>query len=132
MWYKILKFKTIYKDKKIVFYGAGLFAQELFENFNFSDLNILGVVDRDYCKKGTKIANYEIFFFDELETFNPDIIVSTVMTLPHLFLQLKLNGTRELIIPNTSYIGVYWVKSNNVEVLRILHTSMKWPDNFDG
>jgi len=43
----------------------------------------------------------------------------------------RVNGTRELIIPNTSYIGVYWVKSNNVEVLRILHTSMKWPDNFD-
>ena len=43
----------------------------------------------------------------------------------------RVNGTRELIIQNTSYIGVYWVKSNNVEVLRILHTSMKWPDNFD-
>jgi len=43
----------------------------------------------------------------------------------------RVNGTRELIIPNTSYIGVYWVKLNNVEVLRILHTSMKWPDNFD-
>ena len=88
LWYKISKFKTIYGDKKIAFYGAGIFAQELFENFYFSDLNILGIIDRDYGKKGTKIANYEIFFFDEIETLNPDIIVSTV-----------INHSKDKIIP---------------------------------
>jgi len=43
----------------------------------------------------------------------------------------RINGTRELIIPNTSYIAVYWVKSDTVEVLRVLHTSIKWPDSTD-
>ncbi len=43
----------------------------------------------------------------------------------------RVHGTRELIIPNTPYIAVYWVKSNIVEVLRVLHTSMKWLDNFE-
>jgi toxin ParE1/3/4 len=43
----------------------------------------------------------------------------------------RVNGTRELIIPNTPYIAVYWIKSNTVEVLRVLHTSMKWPDSFN-
>ncbi|OGH95890.1 MAG: hypothetical protein A2039_03185 [Candidatus Melainabacteria bacterium GWA2_34_9] len=88
LWYKILKLKTIYKNEKIVFYGAGIFAQELFENFDFSALNVLGIIDRDYGKKGNKIANYEIFFFDEIETLKPDIIVSTV-----------LNHSKDKIIP---------------------------------
>jgi toxin ParE1/3/4 len=43
----------------------------------------------------------------------------------------RINGTRELIIPNTSYIVVYWVKSGSVEVLRVLHTSIKWSDNIN-
>lgn len=42
----------------------------------------------------------------------------------------RVHGTRELIIPNTPYIAVYWIKSDAIEVLRVLHTSMKWPDNF--
>ena len=44
----------------------------------------------------------------------------------------RVHGTRELIIPNTPYIAVYWIKSDAIEVLRVFHTSMKWPDNFDG
>jgi toxin ParE1/3/4 len=43
----------------------------------------------------------------------------------------RIHGTRELIIPNTPYIAVYRVKAGSVEVLRVLHTSIKWPDNID-
>jgi cupin superfamily acireductone dioxygenase involved in methionine salvage len=35
-----------------------------------------------------------------------------------------------LLIPNTPYIAVYWKKSDAIEALRVLHTSMKWPDTF--
>ena len=42
----------------------------------------------------------------------------------------RVHGTRELIIPNTPYIVVYWVKSGMIEILRVLHTSIKWPNNF--
>jgi len=44
----------------------------------------------------------------------------------------RVHGTRELVISNTPYIAVYRVKSGSVEVLRVLHTSIKWPDNVDG
>lgn len=40
----------------------------------------------------------------------------------------RVPGTRELVITNTPYIAVYWVKSDSIEILRVLHTSMKWPD----
>ena len=44
----------------------------------------------------------------------------------------RVHGTRELIISNTPYIAVYRVKAATVEVLRVLHTSIKWPDSVDG
>lgn len=40
----------------------------------------------------------------------------------------RVNGTRELVIPNTSYIAVYRIKSGVVEVLRVIHTSIQWSD----
>jgi len=40
----------------------------------------------------------------------------------------RLLGTRELIIPGTPYIIPYRVKHHNVEILRVLHTAMEWPE----
>jgi len=109
LWYKIARLKTIYKDKKIAFYGAGIFAQELFENFNFSNLNILGCIDNDYGKKGTKIANCEIFFFDEIETLNPDVIVLTVVNhsinkiIPSILTYLKEKNLKCKVVYDFNY-----------------------------
>lgn len=38
----------------------------------------------------------------------------------------RLHETRELIIPNTSYTLIYFVKSQSVSVLRVFHHSRKW------
>jgi toxin ParE1/3/4 len=62
-------------------------------------------------------------------------IVSKVINQLSLFQNIgrsgRVYGTRELIIPNTSYIAVYRVKLETVEILRIIHVSMKWSDNFE-
>ena len=42
----------------------------------------------------------------------------------------RVHGTRELIIPNTPYIIPYRIKNNTVEILRVLHSSMQWPDEL--
>ena len=42
----------------------------------------------------------------------------------------RVYGTRELIIPKTPYIAVYKVRLDTIEVLRVLHTSMKWSNAF--
>jgi toxin ParE1/3/4 len=39
----------------------------------------------------------------------------------------KVPGTRELVIPGTPYIVPYRVRGDFVEVLRVFHTSRKWP-----
>ena len=40
----------------------------------------------------------------------------------------RVPGTRELVVPNTRYIVPYRVKDNVVHILRVYHTSRKWPD----
>ena len=39
----------------------------------------------------------------------------------------RVNGTRELVLPGTSFIAVYTVATNAVSVLRVLHGAMQWP-----
>lgn len=40
----------------------------------------------------------------------------------------RVLGTRELIIPSTPYIIPYRVKNNSIEILRVLHVAMEWPE----
>jgi toxin ParE1/3/4 len=42
----------------------------------------------------------------------------------------RISGTRELVITNTPFIVAYRLQNNTVEILRILHSSRKWPDSF--
>lgn len=40
----------------------------------------------------------------------------------------RVPGTRELVIPGLPYIIPYRVKNNAIEILRVLHTAMQWPE----
>lgn len=42
----------------------------------------------------------------------------------------RVEGTRELVIPKTSYIIPYTVNEDtqSIEIIRVLHTSRKYPD----
>jgi toxin ParE1/3/4 len=40
----------------------------------------------------------------------------------------RIEGTRELVISSTPYIVIYRVKEESVEILRVLHTSKRYPD----
>lgn len=42
------KIATQYGYKKIILYGAGLFAGDLFRNYDFSHLNIVGIADKKF------------------------------------------------------------------------------------
>ena len=42
----------------------------------------------------------------------------------------RVAHTRELIIPGTLYIVPYRVKDNKVEILRVFHCAMQWPEEF--
>ena len=40
----------------------------------------------------------------------------------------RVTRTRELIITNTPYIVPYQIKHHTVEILRVFHGAMQWPE----
>ena len=42
----------------------------------------------------------------------------------------RVLGTRELIVSSTPYIVPYRVKNNSIEILRVLHVAMEWPEKI--
>lgn len=42
----------------------------------------------------------------------------------------RVPHTRELIISGTPYIVAYHVKNNMIQILRVFHGAMQWPDSF--
>ena len=42
----------------------------------------------------------------------------------------RVKGTRELVISGYPYILPYCRKGESIYILRVLHTSMKWPEKF--
>ncbi|MEZ5451439.1 MAG: type II toxin-antitoxin system RelE/ParE family toxin [Thiothrix sp.] len=42
----------------------------------------------------------------------------------------RVEATRELVVAGTPFIVVYRVKSNQVDILAVLHTARRWPEAF--
>lgn len=42
----------------------------------------------------------------------------------------RVVNTRELIISGTPYIVPYRVKNSVIEILRVFHCAMQWPESF--
>jgi toxin ParE1/3/4 len=42
----------------------------------------------------------------------------------------RVLGTRELVIGHLPYIIAYRVRDNDLEILRVLHTSRSWPEQL--
>jgi len=42
----------------------------------------------------------------------------------------RIAGTRELVISNLPYIVAYRVTDTEVRILKVMHTSRKWPRKF--
>ena len=42
----------------------------------------------------------------------------------------RVSHTRELIISDTPYIIPYRIKNNFIEILRVYHSAMEWPEEL--
>ena len=42
----------------------------------------------------------------------------------------RVPGTRELLIPDTTFIVPYRVHDRTIQVLRVFHTARRWPETF--
>ncbi len=89
--------------------------------------------------KWTKGAKHNLNQIEEyIAQDNPnaalDIILKIIKTVgmlsdnPAMGRIGRIFDTRELVISRTPFIVPYRIKSDQVEILRVLHSSMKWPD----
>ncbi len=49
---------------------------------------------------------------------------------PHAGRKGRVEGTRELVVTGTPYLVPYRVSGQEVEILRVFHGAMRWPDRF--
>ncbi len=56
--------------------------------------------------------------------------VSLLSMHPEIGREGRVLNTRELIISGSPYIVPYRVKQEFVDILRILHSAMQWPNQF--
>ncbi len=73
---KIDKLAKRYKNKRIVLYGIGQFAQILFENYDLSKLNIVAIADKKFeDEKERNFHNLNCIPSEELGDFDCDLIL---------------------------------------------------------
>jgi plasmid stabilization system protein ParE len=56
--------------------------------------------------------------------------VERLATVPAAGRPGRVPGTRELTIAGTPYVVPYRVKSDAVQIITILHSAQRWPDQF--
>jgi toxin ParE1/3/4 len=49
---------------------------------------------------------------------------------PHMGRPGRVPGTRELVIPRTPYIVPYRLLDEAIQILRVYHSSRRWPESF--
>ena len=42
----------------------------------------------------------------------------------------RVPGTRELVVPGTSYIAAYTIQGDEVQIAAVLHGRQRWPESF--
>ncbi len=56
--------------------------------------------------------------------------VRRLLDFPESGRPVRIEGTRELVIPRTPYVAAYTVTVDRVRILRILHGALIWPSEL--
>lgn len=56
--------------------------------------------------------------------------VATLVQHPDIGRPGRVEGTRELVITRLPYVAAYRVGGNMVEVVAVVHTSRRWPEQL--
>ena len=75
----------------------------------------------------------EAYIAEDRSAVAADVVVQIIKAVsllgeqPGLGRSGRVPGTRELVVPGLPYIVPYRVKDEVIQVLRVYHTSRKWP-----
>jgi len=79
---KLEKLSKKLKNKTVVFYGAGLFFQEICKHFNLSEMfNVIGISDLKFQlhEEGQLNLGYKIIPKSKIEDYNPDYVLVSAL-----------------------------------------------------
>ncbi len=80
---------------------------------------IAGSIETDNPAAAARVV---LEIIDQVETLLPEY---PAMSRPG-----RVPGTRELVIGGIPYVVAYRVRDGALELLRVLHTSRRWPSRF--
>ena len=92
------------KNKTVVIYGAGLLFNKIIENYDLSNLNVIGISDRKFEREeeGQEDFGYKIIPLEKIKDYNPDyILISTINYMPILddFVHNLFKKTKIKVLP---------------------------------
>ena len=65
--------------KKVMFWGASLFLEDLIKTKKVKKHKILGIIDKNTKRQGEKIGNFEIYPPEILDKIKPDVIIFSIL-----------------------------------------------------
>ena len=91
------------KNKKIIFYGAGVYLELIKKYFDISSLNVIAISDKKFNNtEETEYLGYKTCSPDKIRELNPDYVIMTTKFYINLFEYLNddlLKGTKIKIKP---------------------------------
>jgi toxin ParE1/3/4 len=56
--------------------------------------------------------------------------VNLLLNQPGIGRAGRVPNSRELVVTGTPFLVPYRIKNNTIEILRVLHSAMPWPEEF--
>lgn len=114
---QINKIAKKYKNKKIIVYGAGQYAQFILDNYDLSNLQIVGFSDKSFKEnKGGLFYNYPKISPYEIKNTNADIIFTLVANDYQIYEYL----TTEILKSSLKIKIDVLLKPNFIQIIRFL------------
>ncbi len=88
-----------FKDKKILLYGAGEYFKILYDNYDLSKLNIIGISDLKYTEddENNNFAGYKIICKENIIKYKPDCVLIAVQNYDSLIQTMNEQYKKEKI-----------------------------------
>ncbi len=64
-----------YRGKKMIVYGAGVLSSAIFDNYDLSGLNIIGVADNKFVEPDQEFKGYKAIYPADIPDYDPDVIL---------------------------------------------------------
>lgn len=123
MHYQIERLKEDIGEKRIIIYGCGRLFQTVQEEYDLSDLNIIGICDKKFAieDEGKDIMNSQIIPFAKLPEYNADYIIVALQNYYSMISELKHLIKNSKIIPlvnlNFKYNDINYLKKDKHKLL---------------